>query len=36
MDDYELFRRNRQGRRGSGMALYIIEYFDVVELRVGN
>jgi len=30
-----LFRRERYGRRGSGVALYVRECFDV-ELRAGN
>jgi len=36
MDGYKLFRRDRQGRRGGGMALYVRECFDVVELGSGN
>ena len=36
MDDYKLFRRDREGRRGDGMALCVKECFDVVELRAGN
>ncbi|PKU34390.1 rna-directed dna polymerase from mobile element jockey-like [Limosa lapponica baueri] len=32
MDGYKLFRRNRQGRRGRGVALYIRECFDCIEL----
>ena len=32
VEGYELFRRNRQGRRGSGMALSFRECFDVAEL----
>lgn len=36
MDAYKLIRRDRQLRRGSGMALYIREYLNVVEIRVGN
>lgn len=35
MDDYELFRRNRQGRRVGGMALSVRECFGVVELGAG-
>jgi len=31
-----LFKRERQGRRGSGVALYVRECFDVVELGAGN
>ena len=36
MDGYKLFRRDRQGRKGGGGALYIKECFDVEELAVGN
>ena len=36
MDGYELFRRDRQLRRGGRMSLYIRECFDAVEIRVGN
>ncbi|PKU42865.1 rna-directed dna polymerase from mobile element jockey-like [Limosa lapponica baueri] len=32
MDGYKLFRRDRQGRRGRGVALYIRECFDCREL----
>lgn len=28
MDDYELFRRDRQGRRGGGAALYVRDCLD--------
>ncbi|GAB0207545.1 hypothetical protein GRJ2_003220200 [Grus japonensis] len=31
MDGYKLFRRDRQGRRGSGVALYVRECFDCIE-----
>ena len=36
MVGYELFRRDRQGRKGGGVALHIKEYFDVERLGVGN
>ena len=37
MDGYKLFRRDRQGGKGGGVAaLYIKECFDVGELGVGN
>ena len=36
MDGYKLFRGDRQGRKGAGVALYIKEYFSVEELGVGN
>jgi len=32
MGDYKLFRRDRQGRRGGGLALYVGECFDCLEL----
>ncbi|KAK4816220.1 hypothetical protein QYF61_013458 [Mycteria americana] len=32
MDGYKLFRRDRQGRRGGGMALFLRDYFSCVEL----
>ncbi|KAF1501108.1 hypothetical protein FQV17_0014956, partial [Megadyptes antipodes antipodes] len=33
MDDYRLFRRDRRGRRGGGVALYVRECFDCLELN---
>jgi len=36
MDGYKLIRRDRQGRKDGGVALYIKECFDVGELGVGN
>ncbi|PKU43819.1 nipped-b-like protein [Limosa lapponica baueri] len=36
MDGYKLFRRDRQGRRGGGVALYIREAFDCPELENGD
>ena len=36
MDGYKLFRRDRQGRKCGGVALYIKDCFDVAELGVGN
>ncbi|RMC18042.1 hypothetical protein DUI87_04920 [Hirundo rustica rustica] len=30
LDGYKLFRRDRRGRRGGGVALYIVEGFDTV------
>jgi len=36
MDGYKLFRRDRQGRKGGGVALYIKDCFDAEELGVGN
>ena len=36
MDGYKLFRKDRQGRRGSGMALYVKECFEVTELMAGD
>ena len=32
MDGYKLFRMDRQGRRGGGMALYVKECFEVTDL----
>jgi len=36
MDAYKLFRRDRQGKRGSGLVLYVKECLNIVELRAGN
>ncbi|KAJ7419991.1 hypothetical protein BTVI_23322 [Pitangus sulphuratus] len=36
MDGYKLFRRDRQGRRGGGVALYIRGSLDSVELEVSD
>ena len=36
MPGYRLFRRDRQHRTGGGVALYIRECFDVVELEARN
>ena len=36
MDGYKLFRKDRQGRRGSGVALYVKECFEVTELMTGD
>ncbi|KAK4820971.1 hypothetical protein QYF61_009437 [Mycteria americana] len=36
MDGYKLFRRDRQGRRGGGVALYVRECFDCLELNDGD
>jgi len=33
MDGYKLFRRDRQGRRGGGVALYVRDCFDCIELN---
>ncbi|GAB0183522.1 hypothetical protein GRJ2_000817500 [Grus japonensis] len=33
MDGYKLFRRDRQGRRGSGVALYVRDCFNCIELN---
>lgn len=35
-DGYRLFLRDRQGRRGGGVALYVIERLEYRELTVGN
>jgi len=31
-DDYKIFRRDRRGKRGSGVALYVRDCFDCIEL----
>ena len=36
MDSYKLFRKNWQGRRGGGVALYVKECFEVTELMTGD
>ncbi|GAB0181770.1 hypothetical protein GRJ2_000642300 [Grus japonensis] len=36
MDHYKLFRKDRQGRRGSGVALCVRKCFDCLELDDGN
>jgi len=33
MDGYKLFRRDRRGKRGGGVALYIRDCFDCIELN---
>ncbi|GAB0189143.1 hypothetical protein GRJ2_001380200 [Grus japonensis] len=33
MDGYKLFRRDRHGRRGGGVALYVRECFNCIELN---
>lgn len=35
MDDYELFRRNRQGRRVGGMVLLSLG-LDIIKLNMGK
>ena len=35
-DSYRLFRRDMQGRKGDGVALYVRECFDCLELDDGN
>ncbi|PKU42731.1 adaptin ear-binding coat-associated protein 1 [Limosa lapponica baueri] len=36
IDGYQLFRRGRQGRRGGGVALYVRDIFECLELTNGN
>ncbi|KAJ7414959.1 hypothetical protein WISP_80581 [Willisornis vidua] len=36
LDDYRLFRRNRQGRRVVGVALYVIGGLECMEVTTGN
>jgi len=33
MDSYKLFRWDRQGKKGGGVALYVMEHFDCTELN---
>uniref|UniRef100_K7F1Q8 Reverse transcriptase domain-containing protein n=1 Tax=Pelodiscus sinensis TaxID=13735 RepID=K7F1Q8_PELSI len=33
MEGYRLFRKNRQGRKGGGVALYVREHYDCSELQ---
>ena len=36
IDGYRLFRRDKQGRRGGGVAMYVKQGLDCVELEVGD
>ncbi|PKU47917.1 rna-directed dna polymerase from mobile element jockey-like [Limosa lapponica baueri] len=36
IDGYKLFRKDRQGRRGGGVALYVRDDYECVELTEGN
>ena len=36
IEDYRLFRRDRQGRRGGGIALYVWKWIDYEELCLRN
>ena len=36
MDGYKLFRKDRQGRRGGGVALYVRECFYATEIVAGD
>lgn len=36
MECYRLFRKDRQGRQGGGVALYVRERFDYTALTVGG
>ena len=36
VDGYKLFRKDRQGRRGGGVALYVKECFEVTLLHYKN
>ena len=36
IEDYRLFRRNRQGRSGGGIALYVRKWIDCEELCLRN
>ena len=35
MEGYRLFRKNRQGRQGGGIALYVSEQLECMELYLG-
>ena len=36
IEDYRLFRRDRQGRRGGGVALYVRKWIDCKEVCLRN
>ncbi|PKU41683.1 mitochondrial fission process protein 1 [Limosa lapponica baueri] len=36
INGYRLFRRDRQGRRGGGVAFYVRDIFECLELNNGN
>jgi len=36
MDGYRLFRRDRQGKRGQGIALYVKKWIQCEELYLKN
>ncbi|RMC21288.1 hypothetical protein DUI87_02149 [Hirundo rustica rustica] len=36
LDGYKLFRRDRKGRRGGGVALYIKEVFDTISIKTNE
>lgn len=36
LDGYRLLRKDRQGRRGGGGALYVMEDLECMEFTVGN
>ncbi|KAJ7398093.1 mitochondrial fission process protein 1 [Pitangus sulphuratus] len=36
LDGYRLFRRDRQGRRGRGVARYVIERLECMEVTADN
>jgi len=35
MDGYKLFRKDRQGKRGGGVAHYIFDQLESIELHLG-
>ena len=35
MEGYRLFRKDGQGRRGGGVALYVSDQLECMELRLG-
>ena len=35
-DDYQIFKRDRQGRKGGGVALYVKKEFECMEINDGD
>jgi len=35
MEGYRVFRKDRQGRQGGGVALYVNDQLDYMDLRLG-
>ena len=36
MDGYQLFKRDKQGRKGSGVALYVKKEYECMEINGGD